>query len=124
MIPQNQWSGLPLAVLDLKEHLICQIKRAIIKPYMLTRTESSVARSAQRIPEENTRRRLAGILAADVVSYSRTMQQDEAGTLTLHCCAARRINIKWDFAMGPMSSGVTLGAQAATFNVPVARLGF
>jgi adenylate cyclase len=32
--------------------------------------------------EERTRRRLAAILAADVVGYSRLMEQDEAGTLT------------------------------------------
>ena len=31
--------------------------------------------------EERTRRRLAAILAADVVGYSRLMEQDEAGTL-------------------------------------------
>ncbi len=31
--------------------------------------------------EERTQRRLAAILAADVVGYSRLMEQDEAGTL-------------------------------------------
>jgi adenylate cyclase len=31
--------------------------------------------------EERTRRRLAAILAADVVGYSRLMERDEAGTL-------------------------------------------
>jgi class 3 adenylate cyclase len=33
--------------------------------------------------EEHARRRLAAILAADVVGYSRLMEQDEAGTLEL-----------------------------------------
>ena len=33
--------------------------------------------------EERAQRRLAAILAADVVGYSRLMQQDEAGTLPL-----------------------------------------
>jgi adenylate cyclase len=33
--------------------------------------------------EERTQRRLAAILAADVVGYSRMMEQDEAGTLAL-----------------------------------------
>ena len=33
------------------------------------------------MPEERAQRRLAAILAADVVGYSRLMQQDEAGTL-------------------------------------------
>ena len=32
--------------------------------------------------EKRTQRRLAAILAADVVGYSRLMEQDEAGTLT------------------------------------------
>src|SRR5262245_53510643 len=32
--------------------------------------------------EERAQRRLAAILAADVVGYSRLMEQDEAGTLT------------------------------------------
>ena len=31
--------------------------------------------------EERAQRRLAAILAADVVGYSRLMEQDEAGTL-------------------------------------------
>ena len=31
--------------------------------------------------EERTQRRLAAILAADVVGYSRLMEQDQAGTL-------------------------------------------
>ena len=31
--------------------------------------------------EERVQRRLAAILAADVVGYSRLMEQDEAGTL-------------------------------------------
>jgi class 3 adenylate cyclase len=31
--------------------------------------------------EERAQRRLAAILAADVVSYSRLMERDEAGTL-------------------------------------------
>ena len=31
--------------------------------------------------EERTQRRLAAILAADVVGYSRLMERDEAGTL-------------------------------------------
>src|SRR5262249_43058233 len=34
-----------------------------------------------RMSEAPTQRRLAAILAADVVSYSRLMEQDEAGTL-------------------------------------------
>jgi adenylate cyclase len=33
------------------------------------------------MPEERAQRRLAAILAADVVGYSRLMQLDEAGTL-------------------------------------------
>jgi class 3 adenylate cyclase len=33
------------------------------------------------MPEEHPRRRLAAILAVDVVGYSRLMEQDEAGTL-------------------------------------------
>jgi len=33
------------------------------------------------MPEERAQRRLAAILAADVVGYSRMMQADEAGTL-------------------------------------------
>ena len=33
-------------------------------------------------PQHTPRRRLAAILAADVVGYSRMMQADEAGTLT------------------------------------------
>jgi adenylate cyclase len=33
--------------------------------------------------EERSQRRLAAILAADVVGYSRLMEQDEAGTLAL-----------------------------------------
>src|SRR5215831_18503475 len=33
--------------------------------------------------EERTPRRLAAILAADVVGYSRLMEQDEAGTLAM-----------------------------------------
>ena len=33
------------------------------------------------MPEQTLRRRLAAILAADVVGYSRMMQADEAGTL-------------------------------------------
>jgi adenylate cyclase len=33
------------------------------------------------MPEERTQRRLAAILAADVVGYSRLMGADEAGTL-------------------------------------------
>src|SRR5437868_3035020 len=33
------------------------------------------------MPEERTQRRLAAILAADVVGYSRLMERDEAGTL-------------------------------------------
>jgi hypothetical protein len=36
----------------------------------------------QRMPEERAQRRLAAILVADVVGYSRLMQADEAGTLT------------------------------------------
>ena len=35
-----------------------------------------------RMPEERVQRRLAAILAADVVGYSRLMEQDEAGTFT------------------------------------------
>jgi len=34
------------------------------------------------MPEERTQRRLAAILSADVVGYSRLMGEDEAGTLT------------------------------------------
>jgi class 3 adenylate cyclase len=34
--------------------------------------------------EERAQRRLATILAADVVGYSRLMEQDEAGTLAAH----------------------------------------
>src|ERR1700722_20268053 len=34
------------------------------------------------MPQERPQRRLAAILAADVVGYSRLMQADEAGTLT------------------------------------------
>src|SRR5882724_6644498 len=34
------------------------------------------------MPEERVQRRLAAILAADVVGYSRLMEMDEAGTLT------------------------------------------
>ena len=33
--------------------------------------------------EEPVQRRLAAILAADVVSYSRLMEQDEAGTMAM-----------------------------------------
>ena len=33
--------------------------------------------------EERTQRRLAAVLAADVVGYSRLMEQDETGTLTV-----------------------------------------
>src|SRR5215813_15429157 len=33
--------------------------------------------------EERTQRRLAAIMAADVVGYSRLMEQDEAGTLAV-----------------------------------------
>ena len=33
------------------------------------------------MPEERTQRRLAAILVADVVGYSRLIEQDEAGTL-------------------------------------------
>ena len=33
------------------------------------------------MPEERAQRRLAAILAADVVGYSRLMERDEAGTL-------------------------------------------
>jgi class 3 adenylate cyclase len=35
----------------------------------------------QQMTEQRTQRRLAAILAADVVGYSRLMQADEAGTL-------------------------------------------
>src|SRR5580704_2526203 len=41
--------------------------------------------------EERAQRRLAAILAADVVGYSRLMQADEAGTLT--ALKARRTGI-------------------------------
>src|SRR5262245_55689095 len=41
--------------------------------------------------EERTRRRLAAILAADVVGYSRMMAQDEAGTLTILKARRREI---------------------------------
>jgi adenylate cyclase len=43
------------------------------------------------MPEERAQRRLAAILAADVVGYSRLMQADEAGTLTI--LKARRTEI-------------------------------
>src|SRR5882757_3826100 len=43
------------------------------------------------MPEERAQRRLAAILAADVVGYSRLMQADEAGTLT--SLKARRTQI-------------------------------
>ena len=43
------------------------------------------------MPEERAQRRLAAILAADVVGYSRLMQADEAGTLA--ALKARRIEI-------------------------------
>ncbi len=43
------------------------------------------------MPEERAQRRLAAILAADVVGYSRLMQVDEAGTLT--SLKARRTEI-------------------------------
>jgi len=33
------------------------------------------------MPEKRAQRRLAAILAADVVGYSRLMEQDESGTL-------------------------------------------
>src|SRR5215510_4008790 len=38
-------------------------------------------RQTHRMAEERAQRRLAAILAADVVGYSRLMEQDEAGTL-------------------------------------------
>src|SRR6185312_1063091 len=41
--------------------------------------------------EERTQRRLAAILAADVVGYSRLMERDEAGTLAV--LKVRRHNI-------------------------------
>ena len=41
--------------------------------------------------EERAQRRLAAILAADVVGYSRLMEQDEPGTLT--ALKERRRNI-------------------------------
>jgi len=41
--------------------------------------------------DERTQRRLAAILAADVVGYSRLMEQDEIGTL--EALADRRIAI-------------------------------
>jgi class 3 adenylate cyclase len=37
----------------------------------------------QHMAEKRTQRRLAAILAADVVGYSRMMEQDEAGTMAL-----------------------------------------
>src|SRR6185369_1523205 len=43
------------------------------------------------MPEERAQRRLAAILAADVVGYSRLMELDEAGTLT--ALKARRTEI-------------------------------
>jgi class 3 adenylate cyclase len=43
------------------------------------------------MPEERAQRRIAAILAADVVGYSRMMQADEAGTLT--SLKARRTGI-------------------------------
>jgi adenylate cyclase len=43
------------------------------------------------MPEERAQRRLAAILAADVVGYSRLMQADEVGTLAI--LKAKRTNI-------------------------------
>ncbi|MGH9843453.1 MAG: hypothetical protein ACREEM_32345 [Blastocatellia bacterium] len=41
--------------------------------------------------EEHTQRRLAAILAADVVGYSRMMEVDEAGTLVAQKERRRRV---------------------------------
>ena len=41
--------------------------------------------------EERAQRRLAAILAADVVGYSRLMEQDEAGTLAALANRRKRI---------------------------------
>ena len=55
--------------------------------WTLFRRASTLRRTRRRegIPagmaEERTRRRLAAILAADVVGYSRLMEQDESATL-------------------------------------------
>jgi adenylate cyclase len=43
------------------------------------------------MPEQRIQRRLAAILAADVVGYSRLMERDEAGTLV--ALKLRRRNI-------------------------------
>jgi TolB-like protein/Flp pilus assembly protein TadD len=51
----------------------------------------SLAVKADGMPEERVERRLAAILAADVVGYSRLMEQDEAGTLA--ALKSRRRNV-------------------------------
>ena len=38
-------------------------------------------KAVSQMPQERAQRRLAAILAADVVGYSRMMERDEAGTL-------------------------------------------
>jgi class 3 adenylate cyclase len=43
---------------------------------------SPIQRQAASLLEETMQRRLAAILAADVVGYSRLMGSDEMGTLT------------------------------------------
>ena len=46
-----------------------------------TSTHHTLSKQARGMPEERAQRRLAAILAADVVGYSRLMGQDEIGTL-------------------------------------------
>ena len=48
----------------------------------------------RRMPEPRTQRRLAAILAADVVGYSRLMQRDEAGTLAA-------LKMRWRDVLSP-----------------------
>ena len=55
------------------------------------------------MPEERAQRRLAAILAADVVGYSRLMQLDEAGTLA--ALKTRRREVLPMFA--PLYDGLT-----------------
>jgi class 3 adenylate cyclase len=57
--------------------------------------------SVDVVPREDSERRLAAILVADVVGYSRLMQADEEGTLaTLQEIGAKIINPKVDAHRG------------------------